>query len=52
MEMGQAAGAAASLAIDNATSVQSVNYSTLAAILVNEGQVITDPNWSIGVDSY
>jgi hypothetical protein len=52
MEMGQAAGAAASLAIDNATSVQSVNYSTLAAILVNEGQVISDPNWSIGVDSY
>jgi len=45
MEMGHAAGAAASLAIDNATSVQSVDYDDLSTILTNEGQVIVDPDW-------
>ncbi len=45
MEMGHAAGAAASLAIDNATSLQSVNYNDLARLLTDEGQVIVDPDW-------
>ena len=45
MEMGHAAGAAASLAIDNATSVQSVNYDSLAMLLTDEGQVIVDTDW-------
>jgi FAD dependent oxidoreductase len=45
MEMGHAAGAAASLAIDNANSVQSVNYDNLANLLTDEGQVIVDPDW-------
>ena len=45
MEMGHAAGAAASLAIDNATSLQTVNYDDLAMLLTDEGQVVVDPDW-------
>jgi hypothetical protein len=49
MIMGQAAGAAASLAIDNQSSVQDVNYQSLMALLVTPAfagqppQVLTPP---------
>ena len=41
MVMGQAAGAAASLAIDEAATVQGVNYSNLSAALISDGQVLS-----------
>lgn len=41
MMMGQAAGAAASLAIDESANVQSVNYSQLKAQLLSDGQILT-----------
>jgi FAD dependent oxidoreductase len=43
MIMGQAAGAAVSLAIDGDVPVQSVNYSQLRTQLVNDGQVVAWP---------
>jgi len=43
MIMGQAAGAAASLAIDEDSAVQEVNYGALSARLVNDQAVITPP---------
>ena len=44
MSMGHAAGTAACLAIDNATNVQSVDYTELSTHLANEGQVFIDPD--------
>jgi len=41
MIMGQAAGAAASLAMDENTGVESVNYSQLKAQLLTDGQILT-----------
>ena len=41
--LGQAAGTAACIAIDDATSVQSVSYPKLSAQLIAEGQVIAPP---------
>jgi hypothetical protein len=43
MIMGQAAGAAASLAIEENTSVQTVGYRTLSAQLLSDGLVLTPP---------
>lgn len=43
MIMGQAAGAAASLAIDEAATVQNVSYQALATQLTADGQVLTAP---------
>ncbi|WP_080407426.1 FAD-dependent oxidoreductase [Burkholderia ubonensis] len=42
MITGQAAGAAAALAIDSGSSVQNVNHAKLAAILVGEGAVLAN----------
>ena len=44
MMLGQAAGTAASLAIDQGTTVQDVNYATLARELRADGQILTWPN--------
>ncbi|MDG2051677.1 MAG: FAD-dependent oxidoreductase [Myxococcota bacterium] len=47
--LGQAAGAAASLAIDQKTSVQDVDYSVLRKTLLNEGVILEwdpDPSFS------
>ena len=41
MVMGQAAGAAASLAIDETATVQGVYYSALSATLISDGQVLS-----------
>jgi hypothetical protein len=43
MIMGQAAGAAASEAIDEGASVQSIDYATLANQLTSDGQVLAKP---------
>ncbi|WP_263359982.1 FAD-dependent oxidoreductase [Acidicapsa ligni] len=43
MVMGQAAGAAASLAIDAGTTVQNVDYGQLSTLLLGDGAVITPP---------
>jgi len=43
MIMGQAAGAAASLAIDENATVQNVSYQALASQLTTDGQVLTAP---------
>jgi hypothetical protein len=43
MIMGQAAGAAASLAIDENTPVQNVSYSALSTQLVSDGALLTTP---------
>ena len=43
MIMGQAAGAAASLAIDENTAVQTVSYSALSTQLLSDGAVIVTP---------
>jgi hypothetical protein len=43
MIMGQAAGAAASEAIDEGVSVQNINYATLANQLTSDGQVLAKP---------
>ncbi|WP_431207597.1 FAD-dependent oxidoreductase [Burkholderia cepacia] len=42
MITGQAAGAAAALAIDSRSSVQNIDYAKLSAILVNEGAVLAN----------
>ncbi|WP_281172787.1 FAD-dependent oxidoreductase [Nevskia soli] len=45
MIMGQSAGAAASLAIDEATSVQNVSYPALSTQLLADGQILS---WNVG----
>lgn len=43
MIMGQSAGAAASLAIDQGTTVQNVDYATLSRQLASDGQILARP---------
>jgi len=49
MIMGQAAGAAASLAIDGNSTVQGVSYSALSAQLLSDGAVLTPPQNRRGI---